>query len=85
LVTRAGRRIVLGTRAFAILVLLLRNPGRVFSRAEIVEHVWGTHERLTVVDSHIRELRAKIDEPFAAKLIHTERRVGYGLAVVKAD
>jgi two-component system copper resistance phosphate regulon response regulator CusR len=84
-VTRAGRHIVLGTRAFAILELMLRHPGRVFTRGEIVSNVWGSHERPAIVDAQIRELRVKIDEPFAVKLIHTERGVGYRMGVVNSD
>lgn len=84
-VTRAGRPIELGTRAFAILELMLRHPGRVLTRAEIVTHVWGSARSLTAVDAYIHQLRARIDEPFAVKLIHTVRGEGYRLGVVNSD
>ena len=55
------------------------NAGRVLSRTMIVEHVWDqSFEGLTnIVDVYVRQLRAKIDEPFDRKLIHTVRSVGY--------
>jgi len=53
----------------------------VLSRTMIVEHVWDqSFEGLTnIVDVYVRQLRAKIDQPFKRKLIHTVRSVGYTL------
>ncbi len=80
-VTRAGKRIELTTKEFALLRYLASNAGRVLSRTMIVEHVWDeSFENLTnIVDVYVRFLRQKIDEPFEHKLIHTVRGVGYAL------
>jgi two-component system copper resistance phosphate regulon response regulator CusR len=80
-VQRAGRDIRLTAREFALLQFLLEHAGEVISRARIVESVWE-HDYETfsnVVEVYIRYLRAKIDEPFPHKLIHTVRGVGYSL------
>ncbi len=81
LVKRAGRRIDLTGKEFALLEYLLYSPGRVFSRAMILNHVWDqSFEGATnIVDVFVRYLRRKIDEPFPLKLIHTVRGVGYCL------
>jgi two-component system copper resistance phosphate regulon response regulator CusR len=80
-VRRAGRRIELTGKEYALLEYLAANPGRVFSRTMIIEHVWDqSFEGLTnIVDVYVRHLRAKIDDPFPLKLIRTVRGVGYGL------
>lgn len=80
-VTRAGRRIELTPKEYALLEYLAANPGRVFSRTMIIEHVWDqSFEGLTnIVDVYVRHLRAKVDDPFTHKLIRTVRGVGYGL------
>ncbi len=81
-VRRAGRRIELTPKEYALLEYLAANPGRVFSRTMIIEHVWDqSFEGLTnIVDVYVRHLRSKIDDPFATKLIRTVRGVGYGLS-----
>jgi len=81
-VRRAGRRIELTAKEYALLEYLAANPGRVFSRTMIIEHVWDqSFEGLTnIVDVYVRHLRSKVDEPFAVKLIRTVRGVGYGLS-----
>ena len=80
-VTRAGRRIELTPKEYALLEYLATNPGRVFSRTMIIEHVWDqSFEGLTnIVDVYVRHLRSKVDDPFPVKLIRTVRGVGYGL------
>jgi DNA-binding response OmpR family regulator len=57
----------------------MSSPGRAFSRALIIEHVWDqSFEGLTnIVDVYVRYLRRKVDDPFPVKLIHTIRGVGY--------
>lgn len=80
-VTRQGQELRLTAREFALLQFLLQNAGRVVSRTQIVEAVWE-HDFETfsnVVEVYIRYLRAKVDEPFQPKLIHTVRGVGYVL------
>lgn len=81
-VRRGGRRIELTPKEYALLEYLAANPGRVFSRTMIIEHVWDqSFEGLTnIVDVYVRHLRSKVDDPFQVKLIRTVRGVGYGLA-----
>ncbi|HYB66196.1 MAG TPA: response regulator transcription factor [Steroidobacteraceae bacterium] len=80
-VRRGGRRIELTPKEYALLEYLASNPGRVFSRTMIIEHVWDqSFEGLTnIVDVYVRHLRSKVDDPFPVKLIRTVRGVGYGL------
>jgi DNA-binding response OmpR family regulator len=81
LVRRAGRRIDLTPREFALLEYLMRNAGRTVTRAMIIEHVWNfSFDTMTnVVDVYINYLRKKLDQGFEHKLIHTVRNVGYVL------
>jgi two-component system copper resistance phosphate regulon response regulator CusR len=77
-VRRAGRRIDLTPKEYALLEYLAANPGRVISRTMIIEHVWDqSFEGLTnIVDVYVRHLRSKVDDPFPTKLIRTIRGVG---------
>ena len=86
-VRRAGKRIELTPKEYALLEYLATHPGRVFSRTMIIEHVWDqSFEGLTnIVDVYVRHLRSKVDDPFAVKLIRTVRGVGYGLGTSPAD
>jgi two-component system, OmpR family, copper resistance phosphate regulon response regulator CusR len=79
--TRAGQTLDLTPKEFQLLSLLLRRSGEVLSRTLIAEQVWDINFEgdSNVVEVHMRRLRAKVDEPFAAKLIHTVRGVGYVL------
>jgi len=80
-VTRAGNKIPLTSKEFALLeLLLLRSPDSV-TRSEIIEHVWDSHfdSETNLVEVYINRLRQKIDHPPAAKLLHTLRGVGYRL------
>ena len=76
---RAGKRIDLTPKEFALLHLLMRHEGEAQSRTLIAEQVWDMNfdSDTNVVDVAIRRLRAKVDDPFPAKLIHTIRGVGY--------
>ena len=78
-VRRSGKRIDLTAKEYALLEYLLSNAGRVLSRTMIVEHVWDqSFDCVTnIVDVYVRHLRAKVDDPFAQKLIRTVRGVGY--------
>ncbi|TAN02468.1 MAG: response regulator [Rhodanobacteraceae bacterium] len=78
-VERAGRTVQLTPKEYAMLLLLARQRGRVLARTLIVESVWGVgfETEANVVDVVIRRLRAKLDTPFAAPLLHTVRGVGY--------
>jgi heavy metal response regulator len=81
-VERAGRRIELTTKEFALLEYLMRNAGRRLTRAMIIEHVWNlTFDSTTnVVDVYINYLRRKVDDGYSPHLIHTVRGVGYQLS-----
>jgi DNA-binding response OmpR family regulator len=78
-VKRNGLLIKLTGKEYSLLEYLAVNAGRVLSRTMIIEHVWDqSFEGLTnIVDVYIRQLRAKVDEPFKTKLIHTVRNMGY--------
>jgi DNA-binding response OmpR family regulator len=80
-VIRAGNRIDLQPREFALLEYLMRNSGKVVSKTMILEHVWGyDFDPLTnVVDVLVSRLRHKVDREFEKKLIQTHRGVGYAL------
>ncbi len=80
-VTRAGERIELTAKEYALLDYFVRHVGEVVSRTLIAEHVWDMNfdSDTNVVDVAVRRLRAKIDERFEPKLIHTIRGVGYVL------
>ncbi len=77
--TRSGQKIDLSAREFALLTLLAQKTGEVLSRTQIASLVWDIHfdSDTNVVEVAIRRLRAKIDDPFKDKLIHTVRGVGY--------
>ena len=80
-VKRAGKKIELTSKEYALLEYLATNPGRVFSRTMIIEHVWDqSFQGLTnIVDVYVRHLREKVDDPFLVKLLRTVRGVGYSL------
>jgi two-component system, OmpR family, copper resistance phosphate regulon response regulator CusR len=77
--TRAGHRLDLTSKEFLLLTLLARRAGEVLSRTLIAEAVWDMNfdSDTNVVDVNVRRLRAKVDEPFPLKLIHTVRGAGY--------
>jgi len=79
--TRDNKTLNLTPKEFALLSLLLRRREEVLSRTMIAEQVWDMNfdSNTNVVDVHIRRLRAKADDPFSIKLIHTVRGVGYVL------
>ena len=80
-VRRSGALVALSRTEFVILEMLMRNPGRVTTRARLIEAVWG-HERdvqSNTLDVFIRQLRAKIEPSGTSKLLHTIRGIGYSL------
>jgi two-component system copper resistance phosphate regulon response regulator CusR len=79
--SRGGRRLDLTPKEFLLLSLLVRKSGEILSRALIADQVWAINfeSNTNFVDVHIRRLRAKVDDPFAHKLIHTVRGRGYVL------
>jgi two-component system copper resistance phosphate regulon response regulator CusR len=79
---RAGKWLDLTPTEFALLVFLAQRRGEVLSRERIAEELWGVYLGDTnVVDVHVRRLRAKVDDPFEQKLIHTVRGSGYVLEI----
>jgi two-component system, OmpR family, response regulator len=80
-VSRDGAPIELSAKEFALLEALMRRPGQVLSRVELIEQAWDIayETRSNVVDVYIRRLRAKVDEPFGECSLETMRGVGYRL------
>ena len=80
-VTRAGERLELQPREFALLEYLMRNAGRVISKTLILSHVWDYHfdPQTNVVDVLVSRLRSKVDKNHSEKYIQTLRGVGYVL------
>jgi len=78
-VTRGDDLILLTNKEFALLHLLLRREGEVLSRTLIAAEVWDMNfdSDTNVVDVAIKRLRAKVDNPYPVKLIHTVRGIGY--------
>ncbi|HQU87941.1 MULTISPECIES: heavy metal response regulator transcription factor [Denitromonas] len=86
-VTRAGKRIELTAKEFALLELLLRRHGEVLPRSLIASQVWDMNfdSDTNVIEVAVRRLRNKVDEPFEPKLIHTVRGMGYVLEAPEVD
>ena len=76
---RGGRSLELTPKEFQLLCLLIRPSGEVVPRAVISEQVWDINYDCdsNVIEVHIRRLRAKVDDPYERKLIHTIRGAGY--------
>jgi two-component system, OmpR family, response regulator len=79
--TRRGKDIVLLPREFQLLEYLVRNKGRVVSRAMLLQHVWDLHfdPSTNIIDVYVGRVRRKVDDQQAYPLIHTVRGVGYCL------
>jgi DNA-binding response OmpR family regulator len=80
-VKRGDQRIELSAREYALLLTLVRNPERVFTRDQLLDLVWGTDRDVGpgAVETYVSYLRAKIDAGFDPKLIRTIRGAGYAL------
>jgi two-component system, OmpR family, response regulator PrrA len=78
-VLRADEPMALTTREFDLLATLLREPGRVFTREQLIDRVWGDDAAVepNVVETYVSYLRGKLDKPDEPSLIRTVRRVGY--------
>ena len=78
---RAGQRLDLTAKEFNLLALLLRRRGQILSRTTLAEQVWDMNfdSDTNVVEVAVRRLRAKLDDPFPNKLLHTVRGMGYVL------
>ena len=86
-VARSGKKITLSHKEFCLLELLIRRQGEVLPRSFIASQVWDMNfdSDTNVIDVAIRRLRAKIDDDFEPKLIHTIRGMGYKLDVEPID
>jgi two-component system copper resistance phosphate regulon response regulator CusR len=86
-VSRAGKRIDLTAKEFALLELLLRRQGEVLPRSLIASQVWDMNfdSDTNVIEVAVRRLRAKMDDGFEPKLIRTVRGMGYVLEAKECD
>lgn len=86
-VMRSGVKIALSHKEFSLLELLMRRSGEVLPRSLIASQVWDMNfdSDTNVIDVAIRRLRAKVDDNFTPKLIHTVRGMGYKLENEQAD
>jgi two-component system copper resistance phosphate regulon response regulator CusR len=78
---RAGRRLDLTAKEFLLLTVLLRRRGQILSRTTLAEQVWDMNfdSDTNIVEVAVRRLRAKMDDPFPGRLLHTVRGMGYVL------
>jgi DNA-binding response OmpR family regulator len=81
-VKRNDKEIFLTATEYKILELLMCNSGKVFSRIQIAENIWGYsfNSGTNVIDVHINSLRKKIDRDFSQKLLYTKKGFGYVLS-----
>ncbi|MFT8245728.1 phosphate regulon transcriptional regulator PhoB [Roseomonas sp. BN140053] len=82
-VTRNGRALHLGPTEYRMLEFLMQHPGRVFSREQVLDAVWGRdiHVEPRTVDVHVRRLRKAVNGPGEEDIIRTVRSAGYALDV----
>lgn len=82
---RGTKVLELSNKEITLLEYMMRNKGSVLSRAMIMEHVWdmSVDPFSRTIDTHIQNLRKKIDQPGMRKLIHTQPRQGYRIDVLK--
>ena len=80
-VTAGGRRLSLSPSEFRLLHFLMTHAGRIYTRAQLLDHVWGDHVFIEerTVDVHIRRLRKALEPSGHHRLIDTVRGAGYGL------
>jgi two-component system copper resistance phosphate regulon response regulator CusR len=78
---RGAARLDLTAKEFKLLALLLRRRGQILSRTTLAEQVWDMNfdSDTNIVEVAVRRLRAKLDDPFPSKLLHTVRGMGYVL------
>ena len=83
-VTRRGQVVSLGPTEFRLLKFFMEHPGRVFSRGQLLDAVWGNESEieLRTVDVHIRRLRKGIELDGAGDPVRTVRSAGYSLEAV---
>ncbi len=78
---RGDAELDLSAKEFSLLELLVRRPGKVFTRSELLDGAWDMsfERRSNIVDVYVRYLREKIDRPFGKDSIETVRGIGYRL------
>ena len=83
-VSRASREVHLGPTEFRLLEFLMQSPGRVFSREQLLDGVWGhdSEVEMRTVDVHIRRLRKALNGAGGIDLLRTVRSVGYALDTI---
>ena len=86
-VVRGGQIVAMGPTEFRLLRHFMEHPGRVFSRGQLLDSVWGQDSdiELRTVDVHIRRLRKAINLPGTADIIRTVRSAGYALDAGKSS
>src|SRR6266700_2205544 len=84
-VTRAGERIKLNAKEFALLEYFMRHPNQVLTRERIENHIWSYDfiSASNVVDVYVRRVRRKLDGPFESTLLETVYRAGYRLRALE--
>ena len=80
-VSAGERRLALSPSEFRLLHFLMTHPGRIYTRAQLLDHVWGDHVFIEerTVDVHVRRLRKALEPSGHDRLIDTVRGAGYGL------
>ncbi len=80
-VSRSGQTIELTQKEYALLEVLLENPGQTVTRSMLMERVWGYQfdPQTNLIDVHVSKLRSKLDKNFPRSLLRTVRAVGYVL------
>jgi two-component system, OmpR family, copper resistance phosphate regulon response regulator CusR len=86
-ISRAGRRISVTAKEYALLEFLMLNQNRVVNREQIAQHVWDENfdPFSNIIDVYVRRLRTKVDAGFAQPLIHTRRGEGYILTAERTS
>jgi len=86
-ISRAGKRITVTAKEYALLEFLMLNQNRVVNREQIAQHVWDENfdPFSNIIDVYVRRLRTKIDAGFAQPLIHTRRGEGYILTAERTS
>ncbi|MBK8270155.1 MAG: response regulator transcription factor [Planctomycetes bacterium] len=86
-VSRAGQRVKLTSKEFALLEYFMRHPDRVLTRTAIGEHVWDMNfdNDSNVIDVYVSMLRRKIDKGFGKRIIHTVVGTGYKMSLEESD
>jgi DNA-binding response OmpR family regulator len=80
-----GRNIAMSRREYELLEVLMMRPGRVVSRADLLDSMWGPRRDPHALNIHVRRLRAKLEAFDPVRRIETVRGVGFRFAIDEAD